>query len=526
MLLQATVRDLWRARVEATPERPFLADAERSASFAAADAEMLRLAGGLRRLGVGAGDRVLVGLENGIRAVLVQAALRELGAITVPLLPGLPLPELSWQANHCGAATLVAEDPIASLLLPALAELPALESLVVPAAAPPAGRPARRLDLEALDAGPGLEPRLPLPGHDQDSPSTILYTSGSTGRPKGVVLPAGAMASAGRGYSERFGIGPADNLLVATPLAHAVGALTKPGMALVQGCRMTVVDRFSPRRFWADVERFEATATVLFPAQLNLLLQVGDGPAAGATPLRLVVTHAWVERFRERFGVQLALVWGMTETGALGTGTPVGWRPPDGDAGGTVGPPMSSVELSVRDASGADLGRGQEGELWTRNGQRMLAYLDDPEATAATLRDGWLCSGDRAEIDRDGWLFYRGRVKNMIKRSGENISPLEVEAVLDGHAAVEESLVLGVPDALRTEEVVAVVSLRAGASAGPAELAAHTREQLAPWKTPRYFRLDREPLARLPNGKIDRAGVLEGLRLEGCWDLRAGGSGG
>jgi crotonobetaine/carnitine-CoA ligase len=336
------------------------------------------------------------------------------------------------------------------------------------------------------------------------------------------VIPAGSFANAGLGYSERFGIGADDNLLVTTPIAHAVGALTLPAMAVVHGCRMTIVDRFSPSRFWADVEAAGATSTILFPAHLNLLLHLDDGPQPGATPMRLIITHAWIERFRRRFGVELGLCWGMTETGGVGAGTPIDWRPDDGGAAGTVGKAMQGVEISIRDEQGEAVAADVEGELWIRNRHRMLEYLDDEEATRQTIDgDGWLHSGDRAALDREGWIFYRGRVKNMIKRSGENISPLEIETVLDSHDDVEESIVIGIPDPLRTEEVVAVAVLREGAELDPGALADHAAAHLARWKAPRYFALERGQLPRLGNGKIDRAGIVAGLDLEQCWDARA-----
>lgn len=520
MLTAATSRDLWRARVIATPDSPFILDGPLLLSFGEADVAMLRIAGALRELGVGPGTRVMVGMGNSARAILVHAALRELGAVIVPLLPGLRGPELAYQATHCQAPVLLAEEPVTSTMLAFLDSLPHVNTVIVPAAAPPAGRRLRRVELEELQRHEVAEIAAP-PGHDARSPSAILYTSGSTGRPKGVVLPSGTLSNAGFAYSERFGITAQDNLLVATPVAHAVGAITKVGMALVRGCRITILDRFSPRRFWSDVAASEATSTVLFPAQLNLLLQIDDGPAPGSSPLRLVITHAWIDRFRSRFGVELGLCWGMTETGAAGAGTPPGYRPAEGDPSGAVGPAMDGVQLDVRDEQGIPVPAGTEGELWSRNEHGMLEYLDDEEATHASIVDGWLRTGDRAMLDERGWLFYRGRVKNMIKRSGENISPLEIETVLDGHESVEESLVIGIPDELRSEEVVALVALRDGAELAPDELSAYASERLARWKLPRYIALRDASLPRLPNGKIDRVAALDGFDVSACWDARA-----
>jgi acyl-CoA synthetase (AMP-forming)/AMP-acid ligase II len=357
-------------------------------------------------------------------------------------------------------------------------------------------------------------------GIDGDSDWAILYTSGSSGRPKGVVLPAGAFTNGGMGYADRFGAAREDNYLLATPMAHAVGGLTAQCMAIYAGCRLSIVDRFSPTRFWGQVLDYETTFTILFPAHLNLLLETAAGaPAAGTTPLRLVITHAWIEAFRERFGSELALCWGMTETGAGSTGTLPGYRGERGD--GYVGPGMDRVELAILDAAGARVPTGEPGEICVRTGKMMRGYLDDPEATAASLIDGWVHSGDIGTLDAEGHLTYGGRIKNMIKRSGENISPEEIEATLAAHDAVAECLVIGVPDPIRTEEVAAIVVVRAGASTDGPELAGFAGERLARWKLPRYVLVREQPLPRLGGGKIDRRRAIAELELAAAWDRQA-----
>ena len=483
-----TGRELWRARVEATPEREFVLHEDVRMTFGEADAAMLPLAGALAREGVGAGTRVLVGMVNGIDTLLVHAALRELGAVLVPLMPGLTFDELAYQARHSRSTALIAGEPIASQLLPRLSELPDVE---------------RVIDLEGLEGEP-IDPRRPT-AIGPLTPWAIFYTSGSSGRPKGVVLPAGALPSGGAAYADRFEIAPEDNFLLATTMAHAVGGLTAQCIALYTGCRLTIVDRFSPSTFWQHVRRYGTTTSILFPAHLNLLLETQAGaPAAGATTMRRLITHAWVEPFRERFGIDLALCWGMTETGAGCTGSLPGYRGPEE---GYVGTAMNGFEVAI-----------VEDEIRVRNPHRMLEYLDDPAATADAIADGWLRSGDRGRIDADGGVWFLGRIKNMIKRSGENVSPEEVEAMLVSHDAVSECLVVGVPDPIRTEEVAAVVVVRAGASVTPDELAEYTAERLARWKAPRYVLLTAEALPRLGGGKVDRQRARRELDLTACWD--------
>ena len=507
-------RELWSARVAATPGRPFLLSGGRAWTFAECDAVVREIAAGLAGLGVVPGARVLVGLSNRAETVPVQLALQQLGAVHIPLLGGLTFDELAYQVDHSEAGILIADDSVAATLLPRRDEWPREIRVVLTADAMAAHAPDDAVSLDDLRAGGGAPPP-PPPGYDEWSPVAILYTSGSTGRPKGVVLPSGSFFSCGHAFADRYGIRADDNLFLPTPLAHAVGALTAMSIALHTGCRLTVVDRFSPGEFWRQVAESEATACILFPAHLNLLLETeGSAPAAGATTLRLIITHTWIEPFRERFGVELATVWGMTETGALS----VGGDPGEPGGEGFVGRPMIGVDVQVIDEELRPAAAGVVGEICLRHRHVMLGYLKNPEATASSLADGWVRSGDLGFLDEAGALYFAGRLKNVIKRAGENISAEEVEAALAAHPDVVEALVVGVPDRLRTEEVGAIVVARPGTDLDPAALVAALAGRMARWKLPRYVALSTSPLPRLGNGKIDRVGARRLLDPARAWD--------
>ncbi len=499
-----TPRSMLAGRVAASPGKVFLRTGQRSVTFGEFEQAKRRAAGALHDLGVAPGERVLIGMENRLEAVMVQHAVAQLGAVSVPLVGGLTVEELMWQCSHSAAQTLVADAPAAQLLGPRLGELPEL------------ARTLFDVD-EALSHDP-REPE-PLPD-DPRTPWAILFTSGSTGRPKGVVVPAGAFSAGGTGYAERFGVRASDNCLLPTPLAHAVGALTVQSIALHKGSSITVVDRFSPRLFWDQVTDHGVTFVILFPAQLNLLLEVQEtGPARDATPLRMVLTHAWHQRFQDRFGAELKLCWGMTETGAVSCGSEPGYAGDGPD--GYIGPPWPLAEIAAFDDSGERLAGGEVGEIRLRHPHVMLGYLDDPEANAATIADGWIRTGDRGYVSSDGHLVYQGRFKHVIKRSGENIGAEEVEAVLDVLPGVNESMVFGVPDRIRTEEVMAVVAAEPGAEPSPSQLCEAAAQRLARWKIPRYVLVVEGTLPRLANGKLDRLGARELYAPEAAWDRSA-----
>jgi len=513
-----TGRELWRARVEATPDRTFLHADGRSWTFGEFDLAVRGLAAGLAAAGVERDDPVLVGMGNRHEALLAQLAITELGAVFVPLLPGLGFAELAYPIDHSGARLLLADPESAVPLLPRLGELTGLERVVVTADVEvPAG--VETTPFAELAATPPLAHR-PLDGYGERSLAAVLYTSGSTGRPKGVMMPAGCFAGVGEAFSLRFGIGPEDVFLLAASYAHAVGSVSALSIALFNGGRLHVVDRFSPTRFWDDVAAHGATLSILFPAHLNLLLETAAGaPGPGEHSFRLVIAHAHDRRFVERFGVELATVWGMTETGALCVGSEAGYG---GELGANyVGTPMKGVEIGVFDDLMEPVPRGERGEIALRHKDVMLGYLKDPEATAKTLVDGWVRSGDHGVLDAEGRLFFVGRIKNVIKRSGENVSAEEVEEALGAQAGVVESTVFGVPDRLRTEEVCAVVVAGAGFELDAAALREACAEKLVRWKLPRYVVLTDEPLPRLANGKLDRVTLRKSLDLEAAWDAEA-----
>ena len=497
-----TGREAWWRRVEASPHRRFLNYRGRSWTYAEAAELGSRYAGALHGHGVGRGTRVMVGLSNRPETVFVLVAVLQLGAVAVPLQGGLTFDELAYQVEHCESSILLADGEVARTLLPRLAELPSVCTVV---------EPSTLADGEPL-------PWQQLPGHHDRSPALILYTSGSTGRPKGVVLPAGAFASAGAAFNDRFGFGADDNYFLPLTMSHALGVVTAPAMTVMAGATLTLADRFSPSTFWQELGAAGATASILFPTHLNLLLETEQGaPAAADNPLRLVITHAWNERFRERFGAELALVWGMTETGAMCAGSVPGER---NERPGYVGAPMVGVGIEVRDEVGDALPAGEPGEICLHHPHAMLEYLKDARATAETLVDGWVRSGDLGTLDEQGRLYYQGRLKNMIKRSGENISAEEVENVVSALPGVSECLVFGVPDPIRAEEVALVATVRPSTDARA--ILAGAGDHLVRWKLPRYIVTTDQPLPRLGNGKLDRPALRRSFDPAAAYDRERG----
>jgi long-chain acyl-CoA synthetase len=292
----------------------------------------------------------------------------------------------------------------------------------------------------------------------------ILYTSGTTARPKGVthtVRTLGHMADNGVQYSEAE-LG--DLVGIVVPVCHVFGL----GMLITTfaaGGTAVMIPRFEPLFVLEQMRRHAVSVFGGLPVMLNALVH-----AQGAAPFALPSLRACFaggdavptelqRRFRDTFGVDVTEGCGMTEV------QPYTVNPIDGRRRqGSIGLPAPGVTLRLVDPFGQDVPRGEEGEVLVRSTAMMIGYWNDPEATAATIKDGWLRTGDLARVDEDGYYWFVGRKKEIIIRGGSNISPLEVEEALYQHPAVREVGVVGTPDAALGEVVTAFIALKAAAT--------------------------------------------------------------
>ena len=361
-------------------------------------------------------------------------------------------------------------------------------------------------------APPPAEPLVPTRGGDDAA--TILYTSGTTGVPKGATLTHRNFLSNVDTCVAHVGITEDEVLLGILPLFHSFGITTSVLIPLLMGCTVAYVPRFSPRAVFRAVARHRATICFAVASMYRVLLRAGRPEGLDLGSLWLLVAGGealgapLAAAFEETFGVPLLEGYGLTETAPV-----VAVNVPDRHRPGSVGQMLPWVEARVVDGQDNPLPAGEEGELWLRGECIMLGYHNRPDETAAALTpDGWFRTGDVARIDSDGYLWITGRRKDLIISAGENISPNEIEAVLNRHPAVFESAVIGVPDPTRGEVPKAFVTPREGASVAAADLAAFCRERLPRYKVPASFEL-RAELPHGPTGKVHKLSLrqAEGL---------------
>jgi len=473
----------------------------------------------LRERGVRPGDRVALLIRNEAAFPLTWLALARLGAAAVPVNPRYQSADAAHLLHTCRAAAIVTGAGFGPLLERLPADLPAHDLPALRRVIPAAELAAQAAT--APDADPG-------PGPDPARTANIQFTSGTTGRPKGCVLPHRYWTLLGGSMVTEFPyLNERDVMLTAQPFNY-VDPQWNVAAALLAGAELVILDGFHPSSFWAKVREHQVTYFYCLGAMPALLLRMPPDPAdrdhrvrvvqSSAIPLAL---HAPLE---QRWGVPWYEAFGMTETGA-------DLRVTDTDhdelvGTGCLGLPVGYKKVQITDDAGRPVPAGQTGEIALAGDGMMDGYFGDPEATARVLRDGWFRTGDLGRMDSSGRVYYAGRLKDMIRRSGENVAAREVEDVLLTHPAVRLAAVVAVPDDLRGEEIKAYYVIAdgtgAGAGAGPGELAGYCRERLAAFKVPRYWqaatdlprtdseRVIKERLASLPGPVFDAtAGVWD-----------------
>ncbi|MER6606894.1 long-chain fatty acid--CoA ligase [Streptomyces sp. NPDC000927] len=476
------------------PDRVAVVDADTRLTYRELWTRALRCAGALRASGVRPGDRVAVLLPNTADFLYAYYGALAAGATVVPVHGLLVADEVAYVLRHSGSSVLVSGGP----LWPVAEEAAVVAGVRAVCGVPEDGEPL-----------PAAEPAAP------DGTAVILYTSGTTGRPKGALLThLNIVMNASVVAHDLLELGFDDVVLGCLPLFHSYGQTCAMNATLRAGATLVLMPRFSgpgalellaaenvsvfmgvPTMYHALVEAAAQDSAALVGATRGLTLRAA---VSGGAALPVAV----LERFEATFATQVLEGYGLTETSPVATFN----QPRTGRRPGTVGHPVWGVETGVADAAVEEsvvlLPDGEVGEVVVRGHNVFAGYLDDPEATAAAVVDGWFRTGDLGARDGDGFLRIVDRKKDLVIRGGFNIYPREVEEVLVRHPAVGEVAVIGVPDEERGEEICAVVVTRAEAGAvTEEELIAWARERLGRHKYPRIVRFtDALPLG--PTGKI------------------------
>ena len=466
-----------------------------SLSYAELQRALDTATGRLAALGVTEGDRVAMVAANGPALVVAFLATAARGAAAAPLNPALGVAELIAELDDLRVSRVLHDGSAAAVAAAAEGGVPASDMRMADAL----------LHVDGA-AGDPLEATGPA-----GALALLLHTSGTTSKPKTVPIRQRNLAASTGTIAHGYGLHGDDVTMCVMPLFHVHG-LVAAVLATLSTGGTVVVPRFRPSVFWDDVAAQGATWYTAVPTiHARLLARAAELPALPENRLRFarscsapLPTVLW-RRFEDMTGVPLVEAYGMTEAAHQMSSNPL---PPAERRPGTVGL-ATGVRIAPLDDDWQPVPAGQDGEVAVRGPSVVDEYLDNPAATGASFRDGWFRTGDVGKLSADGYLSLVGRVKELINRAGEKISPYEVEEALLSHPAVAEAAAYPVPDEKYGEQVGVVVVLQGEAT--PKELTAHCADRLAAFKRPALVTILPE-IPKGPTGKVQRrnlAGLVQ-----------------
>jgi long-chain acyl-CoA synthetase len=481
-----TLGKLLHSRTIENPAGTVLFCGDVTMSWEELDTSTSRLAGWFLDQGLRSGDRVAIHWPNRLETVQLFFGLWKAGLIAVPINTRLKPAEISHILDHSQARMCFSDAALAPLAAEAgagnvLSELPRLEATDVT-----------------------------LPEVDPDQPSAILYTSGTTACPKGVTHTHRTLIENSRligVFADR--LDSSDRFLVITQMMHAAGLLCTL-LAIQSGGSAVLIPGFVPAAVLDAIEQFGCTYSAAFPALIHAIAEEQVRKPRDVTSLRTLMVGGdsmpvnLQERVQRLFGVAPQECYGMTEA------VPLTANPKGAIQQGSLGVAPPEVQVRVVDLNDCDVPDGETGEMAVRNPGNCIGYWNDPDASRALLRHGWLYTGDLASRDSDGYYWFKGRKKEIIIRGGSNISPQEVEEALYQHPSIMEVGVVGTPEPILGERVIAFVSLRPTDAASEKELIEFARQRLADYKTPERILF----IPQLPKGltgKVQRRALKEML---------------
>jgi acyl-CoA synthetase (AMP-forming)/AMP-acid ligase II len=447
----------------------------------------------LREMGLGKGDRIAMALPNGLEVIALFLAASTVGT-AAPLNPAYTRDEFKFYLEDTNARALIVPRNGAEEARAAASE----SVLTIEADLDAEGR----VRLSSKGVAPGRDDR-----NVDDEIALILHTSGTTSRPKRVPLSHANLLKSAANVAATYQLTPADVSLCVMPLFHVHGLVASTLATFFSGGTLVVPPKFNPLSFWPTVRDKHATWYSAVPTIHQVLLSRARGNRPdGAEQLRFIrscsaaLAPQMMADMETVFGVPVLEAYGMTEAAHQMASNPL---PPGPRKGGSVGC-GTDVAIAILDKEGRELSAGATGEVSIKGPNVFAGYEGNAEANAESFSNGWFRTGDQGHLDNEGYLTLTGRIKELINRGGEKISPREIDEVLATHPAVAEAVCFGVPDRVYGEAVAAAVVLKAEAS--EKDLIAHCRSSLSDFKCPtKIYIMDSIP--RTATGKIQRRNV-------------------
>ena len=527
LMWEMSLGEFLERAADRSPDKVFVEIAGTALTYREFHRRVQQTAGLFQELGIGRGDRVCLFLPNCPEFLYCWFGLALLGAISVPVNTAYKREETAFILRDAAAKALVAHQSLAAVAAAAADLVPGVAQRLLVAAAEPAP-PAGWVAFAAALAGAAARPA--RPEVSPEDTAMLVYTSGTTGNPKGVQVTHKMYVAAGQGFAHWTAATPQDRFFTCLPFFHANAQYYSTMGTLAAGATLIVAERFSASRFWEQARQAGATVVNFIGMMMPVLAKQPPTAADRDNQVRLfygspAFPPEFLQAFQERFGPDIIVGFGMTET-CYGTIERIGEpRRPNSSGRPRLHPDARFVnEIRIVDDAGQPAGIAAIGEIAIKNPAMMPGYWRNPEQTALALRAGWLHTGDLGWQDDAGYLYFVDRKKDVIRRRGENISSQEVEEVIKRHPSALDCAVIAVPSELGEDEVKAYITPRPGRAIDPEQIIHWCADHLAYFKVPRYLEV-RDELPRTPSLRV-RKDLLRQERenpIEGCFDREAAG---
>ncbi|MFC3886534.1 AMP-binding protein [Bacillus songklensis] len=479
-------------RIEKTPDKVYLQFEQQRITYEELYNRIAKTAAGFHELGIRKGDKVCVMLNNSPEYLDVWFGLSFLGAILVPLNVHLKGEGLRYILSHSDCKAIVVDKGFINQIAPCLSSLSKEIKVIIQGKNDSViinenGAEISTINLEGLLKNNNQY--LPNITISQEAINSILYTSGTTGLPKGVMLSHAAYVNSAQAFADRMIHARSEDILFTTlPLFHINAQAHTTLGAIHANATIAMSKKFSASRFWDEIRFHGATIFNSLGSMIPILCKQPEREDDDNNPARITACAAtpkefW-RRFEERFGVKIVEGYGLTETTGFCVSNPL-----EANRVSSIGKPFPYVDTKVIDENGNHLPPGGIGEILIRPLEPhclMEGYYKMPEKTEEAMEDGWFHTGDRGYEDEDGYLYFCDRLKQCIRRRGENISSWEIEKVADDHPKVLESAAVGVPSEVGEEDVKLYIVLKKGETMTYEEVIDWCEERMAYFMVPRY----------------------------------------
>lgn len=498
-----SIAEMFVTRVQESPNATYIYFYDQTITYAQTNERANKVANYLKEKGVKKGDVVSVMVKNSPEVCYTMFGAQKIGAIAGAINYALKGPEISYVLDDSKPKVCFVDSEFMKDFATGYAMASHKPIVVEVETGKGHGQNIAEQKLtDILTKYPTDEALVP---QSLDDPFMLLYSSGTTGYPKGILLSNRAQFAVCRSTLKSGLLNENDVNLIILPMFHTNPLCVWTYPLAYAGLTLCIRKEFSPSDFWPSVLQYGITVAMGVPAMYSYIYDSADPntidrsklklryAVCGAAPLPVEL----IKGFKEKFGVDILEGYGLTEVTGLSTvNPPLGKR-----KAGSIGPAIPDQRIEIMDDHNNILPRNERGEICTYGEHNMSAYLNNPQATAETIKDGWLHTGDMGYMDDEGYMFVVGRQKEMINRGGENIYPREIEIAIEGNPKVAEVAVIGIPDKHLGERVKAFVVPKAGQDLTGDEIKEFLKDKLAKYKLPEFVEITNN-IPRNPTGKI------------------------